>query len=37
MAGDAAVALCGLAIDVDGGSLLGWMPWERYMAKRKRP
>lgn len=34
---EAADALCGLAIDVDGGSLLGWMPWERYMAKRKRP
>jgi NAD(P)-dependent dehydrogenase (short-subunit alcohol dehydrogenase family) len=33
---EAADALCGLAIDVDGGSLLGWMPWERYMAKRKR-
>ena len=32
----AADALCGLAIDVDGGSLLGWMPWEQYMAKRKR-
>ncbi len=33
---EAADALCGLAIDVDGGSLLGWMPWEQYMAKRKR-
>ena len=33
---DAADALCGLAIDVDGGSLLGWMPWERYMAQRRR-
>lgn len=33
---EAAEALCGLAIDVDGGSLLGWMPWESYMAKRKR-
>jgi NAD(P)-dependent dehydrogenase (short-subunit alcohol dehydrogenase family) len=33
---EAADALCGLAIDVDGGSLLGWMPWDRYMAKRKR-
>ena len=33
---EAADALCGLAIDVDGGSLLGWMPWERYMAKRRR-
>ncbi len=33
---EAAEALCGLAIDVDGGSLLGWMPWDRYMAKRKR-
>jgi NAD(P)-dependent dehydrogenase (short-subunit alcohol dehydrogenase family) len=32
----AADPLCGLAIDVDGGSLLGWMPWEEYMAKRKR-
>jgi NAD(P)-dependent dehydrogenase (short-subunit alcohol dehydrogenase family) len=32
----AADALCGLAIDVDGGSLLGWMPWDRYMAKRRR-
>src|SRR6202011_2556814 len=31
---EAADALCGLAIDVDGGRLLGWMPWERYMAKR---
>lgn len=25
-----------LAIDVDGGSLLGWMPWEEYMTKRRR-
>ena len=33
---EAADALCGLAIDVDGGSLLGWMPWERYMAQRRR-
>ena len=33
---EAASPLCGLAIDVDGGSLLGWMPWEKYMAKRKR-
>jgi NAD(P)-dependent dehydrogenase (short-subunit alcohol dehydrogenase family) len=33
---EAADALCGLAIDVDGGSLLGWMPWDRYMAKRRR-
>src|SRR5262245_18214268 len=33
---EVADALCGLAIDVDGGSLLGWMPWESYMAKRKR-
>jgi NAD(P)-dependent dehydrogenase (short-subunit alcohol dehydrogenase family) len=33
---EAADALCGLAIDVDGGSLLGWIPWDRYMAKRKR-
>ncbi len=29
-------ALCGLAVDVDGGSLLGWMPWAHYMTKRKR-
>jgi NAD(P)-dependent dehydrogenase (short-subunit alcohol dehydrogenase family) len=33
---EAADALCGLAIDIDGGSLLGWIPWDRYMAKRKR-
>jgi NAD(P)-dependent dehydrogenase (short-subunit alcohol dehydrogenase family) len=33
---EAADALCGLAIDVDGGSLLGWIPWDRYMAKRRR-
>jgi NADP-dependent 3-hydroxy acid dehydrogenase YdfG len=33
---EAADALCGLAIDVDGGSLLGWTPWEQYMAKRRR-
>jgi NAD(P)-dependent dehydrogenase (short-subunit alcohol dehydrogenase family) len=33
---EAADALCGLAIEVDGGSLLGWMPWDRYMAKRRR-
>jgi NAD(P)-dependent dehydrogenase (short-subunit alcohol dehydrogenase family) len=33
---EAATPLCGLAIDVDGGSLLGWMPWEKYMAKRRR-
>jgi NAD(P)-dependent dehydrogenase (short-subunit alcohol dehydrogenase family) len=33
---EAADALCGLAIDVDGGSLLGWMPWDRYMAKRRK-
>jgi 2-dehydro-3-deoxy-L-rhamnonate dehydrogenase (NAD+) len=32
---EAADALCGLAIDVDGGSLLGWMPWQKYMAKRR--
>jgi NAD(P)-dependent dehydrogenase (short-subunit alcohol dehydrogenase family) len=32
----AADALCGAALDVDGGSLLGWMPVEEYMAKRKR-
>jgi len=33
---ESADTLCGLAIDVDGGSLLGWMPWEKYMAKRRR-
>src|SRR5262245_42502546 len=33
---EAADPLCGLAIDVDGGSLLGWVPWEKYMAARKR-
>jgi NAD(P)-dependent dehydrogenase (short-subunit alcohol dehydrogenase family) len=33
---EAADPLCGLAIDVDGGSLLGWMPWEKYMAKRRK-
>jgi NAD(P)-dependent dehydrogenase (short-subunit alcohol dehydrogenase family) len=33
---EAADALCGLALDVDGGSLLGWLPWDRYMAKRQR-
>ena len=33
---EAADPLCGLAIDVDGGSLLGWVPWEKYMAKRRR-
>jgi len=33
---EAADALCGLDIDVDGGSLLGWIPWEAYMAKRRR-
>jgi NAD(P)-dependent dehydrogenase (short-subunit alcohol dehydrogenase family) len=33
---EAADALCGVAIDVDGGSLLGWMPWEQYMAERRR-
>jgi NAD(P)-dependent dehydrogenase (short-subunit alcohol dehydrogenase family) len=33
---EAAGPLCGVAIDVDGGSLLGWMPWEKYMAKRRR-
>ena len=33
---EAADPLCGVAIDVDGGSLLGWMPWEKYMAKRRR-
>ncbi len=33
---EAADALCGLAIDADGGSLLEWMPWERYMAQRRR-
>jgi NAD(P)-dependent dehydrogenase (short-subunit alcohol dehydrogenase family) len=32
----AADSLCGLALDVDGGSLLGWMPWDQYMAKRRR-
>lgn len=34
---EAADPLCGLAIDVDGGTLLGWMPWDTYMAKRRRP
>src|SRR5262249_49459113 len=33
---EAADPLCGLAIDVDGGSLLGWVPWEKYMAARRR-
>ncbi|MBI2525937.1 MAG: SDR family oxidoreductase [Candidatus Rokubacteria bacterium] len=33
---EAADPLCGLALDVDGGSLLGWMPWETYMTKRRR-
>jgi NAD(P)-dependent dehydrogenase (short-subunit alcohol dehydrogenase family) len=32
----AADALCGLALDVDGGSLLGWMPWDQYMTRRRR-
>jgi NAD(P)-dependent dehydrogenase (short-subunit alcohol dehydrogenase family) len=32
----AADTLCGVALDVDGGSLLGWMPVAEYMAKRKR-
>ena len=27
--------LCGLAIDVDGRTLLGWTPWDTYMAKRR--
>jgi len=33
---EAADSICGAAIDVDGGSLLGWMPWAQYMAKRRR-
>ncbi len=33
---EAADALCGVTIDVDGGSLLGWMPWQKYMAKHGR-
>src|SRR4030095_14632525 len=33
---EAADPLCGLAIDVDGGSLLGWMPWEEYMSNPRR-
>ena len=33
---EASEAVCGQAIDVDGGTLLGWMPWDVYMAKRRR-
>jgi NAD(P)-dependent dehydrogenase (short-subunit alcohol dehydrogenase family) len=29
-------AICGLAIDVDGGTLLGWSPLDAYLAKRRR-
>jgi len=32
---DAADALVGITIDVDGGVLLGWEPWRRYMAKQR--
>ena len=32
----AADAMCGLAIDVDGGTLLGWAPLDAYLAKRRR-
>jgi NAD(P)-dependent dehydrogenase (short-subunit alcohol dehydrogenase family) len=31
---EAADALCGVTIDVDGGSVLGWVPWKKYMARR---
>ena len=33
---EASEAVYGQAIDVDGGTLLGWMPWDVYMAKRRR-
>jgi NAD(P)-dependent dehydrogenase (short-subunit alcohol dehydrogenase family) len=29
-------AICGVALDVDGGILLGWMPVEEYRAKRRK-
>jgi NAD(P)-dependent dehydrogenase (short-subunit alcohol dehydrogenase family) len=29
-------AICGVALDVDGGSLLGWMPVDEYRVKRRR-
>ena len=32
----AADTLCGLAIDVDGGALLGWEPIDTYLARRRR-
>jgi hypothetical protein len=28
--------MCGLAIDVDGGTLLGWEPVDTYLARRRR-
>jgi NAD(P)-dependent dehydrogenase (short-subunit alcohol dehydrogenase family) len=32
----AADAICGIALDVDGGSLLGWMPVDEYRKQRRR-
>jgi NAD(P)-dependent dehydrogenase (short-subunit alcohol dehydrogenase family) len=32
----AADTMCGLAIDVDGGTLLGWEPVDTYLARRRR-
>jgi NAD(P)-dependent dehydrogenase (short-subunit alcohol dehydrogenase family) len=32
----AADAICGIALDVDGGSLLGWMPVDEYRKRRRR-
>lgn len=29
-------AICGVALDVDGGILLGWMPVDEYRAKRRK-
>ena len=29
-------AICGVALDVDGGTLLGWMPVEEYRVKRRK-
>lgn len=33
---DDAEMICGVALDVDGGSLLGWMDNERYEKRRKK-
>lgn len=36
LASDKADMICGVALDIDGGSLLGWMTNEEYQRKRRK-